>query len=358
MTDNLEYITVNVGGAAYSGFLRVNVSYGAKKAVRAFGLTVTDNVYGNGTWQNDQWNFMPGTPVSITANGDLVLSGYVDSMEPSYDDKNYKVEIAGQSKSGDSVKAHVEHQTHEFINKTVLQIANELDQQGVGYSAGQNAKLEPLALFRSIPGESVFSSLDRASAMQHLLLIGQPDGTVKIEKGGNTRVHPAFIEGKNILGASSKFDNGKQGKTYKVKGQHPYGSDLKQSIQITGLSTDSTQKRNIPKIIHSPTTLDSKKKADDLAKHHRDRQFGESITAAVTVQGWHDDNGVIWTPNTLVFVYSPMLKLSMDLLIDNVSLTQDASGSFAKIGLVHPKALDSKAGSGSGAQPQYNAPGD
>ena len=349
-----EKITLTVGGKRYRSWTRAAVTYGIKATSRAFAVTVTDDSSGSSPWA-DQWNFMPGTAVTVESNGDLLVTGFIDRMTPSYDHNNHHVEISGKSKSADSVKAHAEHPTHEFKDKTALDIAKELDKQGVGFKLGPGVILNKIPLFRLNPGESVHTALDRIVAKEQLLLFGQADGSVHIAKGGTTRTHPSLVEGQNILGASATFDDSNKKSSYKVKGQQTFGG-TKGSLQITGESKDSTVKRNIPKIIHSPTDIKSKDEAKKLAKHHRDRQQGESISASVKVQGFHDSNGSLWVPNTLIHVYSPMLKLDMDLLLESVSLTQDLQGSFTQLSLVHPKAHGSSASTGSKSKSQWKAP--
>jgi hypothetical protein len=61
MTDQLTYISFNVGGMNYK-FTRAAVSYAANQAARAFAFTVTDATDPMG----EQWNFMPGTPVTVS----------------------------------------------------------------------------------------------------------------------------------------------------------------------------------------------------------------------------------------------------------------------------------------------------
>ena len=63
--DQPTYVTVVAGGTTYSAFTQVAVQYAANQAARTFALTVTDATDG---W-DDQWNFMPGTQVTILGNG-------------------------------------------------------------------------------------------------------------------------------------------------------------------------------------------------------------------------------------------------------------------------------------------------
>ena len=337
-------VALIVGGMAYRGWTKVGVSYGAKQAVRTFAVTATDNQQGF----KDQWNFMPGAEAEVHESGELICKGYIEHMSPSYEANNHSVEISGRSKSADTVDSSVDHKTNEFKKKNVEQIAKELDKQNVGFKADglSDEDMPKLDVFRSNPFETVFAAVDRITRKQGLLLIGQADGSIKITKGGKQRVNGPLVEGDNILGASAVFDDSNKHSEYKVKGQRTFGSAQKGSLQITATEKDSSVKRNRPKHIHQEADIDDKS-AQKRAKNHKDRQQGESISASVKVRGWRCKNGLLFKENSLIYVYSPLLKLDMDMLIETVSLTQDLSGSFAQISLVQPQALGSDAGTGS-----------
>jgi len=339
---------LNVGGQSWTGWTRVSVQYGAKQAVRAFALTAVDSSAQLLASSQYQWSFMPGAEVSITEGGQLFVKGFINKMAPSFSANNHIVEVSGRSTSQDCVDSTAEHRTGEFRKKNILQIAKELDKQNVGFSSDlSDSDMPQLEFFRVNPGEAVFNALQRIAMKQQLLLIGQPDGSVKIDKGGNQVVNAPLIEGYNIVGASASFGDEDKHSVYKVKGQRALGSD-KSSIQIIGTAKDSSVKRNRPKHIHHGETDLDQQAADKRAQSHRDRQQGESITATVRVKGWRDENGQPYKENSLIPVHSPMLKLNMSLLISSVNCTMDESGSFTSLSLVQPQAFGSNANTGAG----------
>jgi prophage tail gpP-like protein len=352
MTDQLTYISFNVGGMNYK-FTRAACSYAANQAARAFAFTVTDATDPFG----QQWNFMPGTPVTVTANGELIVTGYINKMTPSFDANNHTIEVSGTSKGSDSVKSAAEHDKGEFRKKTPLQIAQELDKQGVGFSSDVEQK--PVDYFRLNPMEKVFDAVERLTRRFPMLLQGMPDGSIKMTKGGTGGNNAPLIEGVNILGGSATFDDTDQHSEYKVKGQRVYGVD-KKSLQIVATEKDSSVKRHVPKHIHQETDIDEDT-AKKRAKHHKNRQQGESVTASIKTQSWFDGGGQLWKANALVYVKSRILKLDQQMLIKSVSLTQDSpGGSHAQLSLVLPQAFDGdgegmgSGGAGSGAQSPWS----
>ena len=355
MTDQTTKVSFIVGGMEYTAFERAAVTYSANKAARAFAFTVTDAAFG----EDLAWNFMPGTPATVLANGQLLVTGYINTMTPSFDAKNHTVEVSGSSKGFDSVKSAAEHEKGEFRNKTPLQIAQELDKQGVGFSSDIQQK--QIEYFRLNPNETVFEAVERATRRFPQLLQGMPDGSIKLTKGGTGGMNSPLIEGFNILAGSATFDDTDQHSEYKVKGQRVFGTD-KKSLQIVAVEKDHSVKRHLPKHIHQETDIDDDS-AKNRAKHHKNRQQGESVTARIKTQSWFDSAGQLWVANGLVYVMSPTLKLRQQMLIKDVSLSQDNGtngGTYAQLSLVLPQAFDGEGtgmgggGAGSGAQSPWS----
>lgn len=345
MTDQETKVSLIAGGMEYSAFTRAGVTYSANSAARAFAFTVTD---ATDPW-GEQWNFMPGTPVTVLANGQLLVNGYVNTLTPSFDHNNHTVEISGTSKGRDSVKSAAEHPKGEFRGKNPLQILQELDKQGVGFTA--DCELPKVEYFRLNPGETVWEAADRLTRRYPMLLQGMPDGSIKLTRGGSGGRNAPLIQGENILAGNATFDDTDQHSEYKVKGQRVYGVDRK-SLRVVAVEKDKSVKRHLPKHIHQESDIDEET-AKKRAKHHRDRQQGESVSASIRTQSWFDSAGQLWIANGLVFVDCPILKLRQQMLIKSVQLTQDGQGSFSQLSLVLPQAFggngDATGANGAGA---------
>lgn len=341
-----ELVEMRIGGQSWSAWERVSVSASAKQAARVFAATVDDDY-------TDQFAFNPGDPFILASNGETIVTGYLEVVDESADAKSHKIEIAGRSKGADTIDSSAVHATGELRNKTILDIARELDQQGVGFSS-DIPNLPKLDFFRVNPAETVFQSIERIARDQHLLLQGMPDGSIKITKGSSKRVNTAIVQGvTGIVSAARKEDASQKHSGYKVVGQRSLGSKLKGSIQIQQESKDTSVKRNRPKNLVSETDTDDAR-AKARADRERNRAFGYSVTATVTVQGWRDDAGALWVPNSIVYVRIPRIKCDMDLLIESVNFIKDSKeGSVAQLQLVHPAAHGSPVGTGKRMSPAF-----
>ena len=193
----VEILRVVVGGMAYTSWEGATIRAALNEAARSFSLRVALEGGGAAT----AWTFKAGAAVSIYANGDLMLTGYVDRYQPSLDGKRIEATITGRSKAADAIDSSAEHDTGQIENKTLLEVAKELDKFGVGFSSKE--QLDKIPVFRVTPGESVFRALERQARAQGLALMGKADGSVEIVKAGTQRHAGGIFEGINLLALTS-----------------------------------------------------------------------------------------------------------------------------------------------------------
>jgi prophage tail gpP-like protein len=334
--DKPSAISLVVGGFEYTGWERATVNYAATDAARAFAFTLTD---ADNTAQ--AWDLLPGDEdILVLIDGEVVVTGHIDTMSPSYAATNHTIEVSGRSLSADVIDSSHTHPTSEFSGQTLAQIAAALAPDGISITS--DMPLNAIPNFRLQPAETIFAALDRAAAKSGLFLQGTADGGIKITKGGSRVVHPPLVEGQNILAGSATFNNTDRHTTYRVHGQRAFDQASKKTLQIQATAVDHSMRRKRNKVIVAETDV-SQQEAQTLADWHRDRQLGESIKAHIRVVGTRDANGRLWQVNTLIFVQSPMLRLAMQMVIQNVAISQDKSGTFTALSLVHPLALASPA---------------
>ncbi|MDQ0472820.1 phage baseplate assembly protein [Labrys wisconsinensis] len=338
-----EIVTVTAGGSELSGWKSVSAEFGASQAARSFSLAVTEQQGAFG----DVWRLAPGTEVTILATGDPLLAGYVDCYKPAIDKDAHEVTVTGRSKGADAVDCSATHKTGRWEKKTLLEIAKELDPGGVGFISQE--KLRQLDKHQLIPGETVFESLERRCRHEGLLMIGKADGSISFEKAGKKRAAGALIQGYNILRATATLDHSGRHSKAIARGQRAHGHGAK-ALRVEKQSQDGGIKRNRPLVVLHEGEAD-----DDAAQARAEwevkRRIGWSTTAEIAVQGWRDEDGVLWEGNTLIYVESPALKIDQDMLINAVRLEQSDNGTIATLSLVDPRALggSSPGGKSSGA---------
>lgn len=276
--------------------------------------------------------------------GDLLLTGHVEKRSPALRSSEQELPIAGRSKTGDLVDSSAEHETGEFRDQDAQDILGALT-KAYGISVETDLTLEREPLKRVRPGETIHTFARRLSRKEGFAIGDTPEGNVKLAKAGTKRHAGSLTEGLNIQDASAVHDDSKKFSKVKVRAQAPdgYGDD---DLKIEAEAEDDTLKRKRVKIIVPPELI-RKQDARERAKWHRDRASGEGLTCEVTVQGWRDEAGKIWTPGWLIFTESPSLDVVQDMLIKKVSLRQSdesSGGTQAVLSLVDPRSFGGKKG--------------
>ncbi|WP_112663492.1 phage baseplate assembly protein [Microvirga flavescens] len=343
-----EIITVVVDGERFTAWKRSEVNASMKEAARSFTLEVAAEAGALAT----AWKFKAGTALEIYSNDDLLLKGYVDRYEPRLSERQSEVTISGRSKSADLIDSSADHPTGSFRNKTPDEIGNELAASH-GVKIRTDAELEPVD-YQVTPGETVFRALEKMTRTQGVTLMGEADGSILITKAGKrTRRHVGgIIDWQNLKNGSANHDWSNRHAKYIVRGQLPdgHGPD---SLELEAIARDAGVDRNNRVVIVIQEENTSKSRIKKRAENRRDRATGAALRATITVQGFRDEVGKIWTPGHLVWVESPFLNLMQDMLIEDVRFNQDDSGSITTLQLVDPRTYGGEKGKGNKSGPAW-----
>jgi prophage tail gpP-like protein len=335
MSDPLERVSVSAGGRSYTGFESVSISISAEEAVRTATLEGSD--FG-GTFP-----LLPGTEVTVKANGTLILTGYVRDCAPSHDGTKWSASISLVSKSVDAVECSIVHPKGWAEKKSLTELAKEFDTQGVGIEASESFPVEPNHFVN--PGASLFDEIEPLARAQSAFIYDTPEGKLRIAKKPRGRHAGGLKLGVNIIAASAKLtENGRHSPVI-VRGQSTSGSG-KAALQLEARVADSGVKRQRPKII-----IDEAETTSGRLKSRAERQVkraaGYSREANVEVSGWRDQSGRIWEPHFTVRLDDKRIYIGQDMVIKSVTLTQDASGTRASLSLADPRAMNGEAGGAS-----------
>jgi len=341
-----EYVTAGAGGGSFAGWKKVEVTAALDEAARSFTLETSE--------RPGQFAFPPGTPITILATGALLVDGFVNKYHASGAAKTHQVRIAGRGKGQDFIDGSAVHPKGHAKMKSPVKFANEF--QGIGTLVRDEIGLEPVDYQQIYQGETGFRFLERALRPHGATQMGNADGSISVTNASRaTRAGGALIEGVNILEWSVDFDDSGRSSDYTVKGQRREGTK-DEDLHIKESAQDSGVKRYRPRVIVHETDTD-KKRAKNRAMHEKEKSAGKGTKAQITTQGWRDGGGALWTPNSIVFVSSPVLMhLVQDMLIEKIVFSQDdKSGTTAQLSLVDPRAHRGQGQSGGGSDAAWNA---
>jgi prophage tail gpP-like protein len=337
---SIEVMSIN----GWTAFESIKVHAAFNEAARSFEAVLAAELGASATNQI----FAVGTEVTITTNGETLLTGFVDTKEAELKAKDASITISGRSLSADLVDGSAEHDTGYFENMDPMQIAQSVSSN---YQAkwSTDQQLDKLDQYKLQQGETCYRCVEKMVRDQGMTIAGTSDGNAKITKAGSQRQGGSLIEGQNILVGRSLQNNSNRHSKITVRGQRPSGHG-DENTQIEATEQDGAVKRHRALIIPQDNDT-TQARAQKRATNRKDRAAGNALKATIEVQGFHDDSGQLWEPGNLVWTESPFLDLAQDMLIESVDYFQSGKGSIATLNLVDPRAYGGQgAGGGGGNQ--------
>lgn len=348
-----ERIRIEAGGVGYEGWMSVAVTAAYDEAVRTFTITTSEPPSSLPILK--RWPLLPNMPVSVTASGTLLVTGFVDDYMPAFSEESHDVTISGRGRGAEYVDSSIVHPTGRFEDKTMLQIAQELDTFGVGITVqglGAAVANQLVPWFQIRPGATPWAEMMRLLP-QGATMMGLPEGGIAIVRGATGRHAGGLIEGGNVKAASAKLSAREGFSAFEAMGQNPIGTtdaQLRPLGYFMGL-TKSARTRH--RRFHDPVPT-TPARAKDLAQWVAQRAAGNSIEVSATVAGFRDQSGAVWRPSQTVFTHLPTLNVEQDLIIRRVTFRQDdQSGTVSEIDLCDAQTFGGSAAPASGSHEVY-----
>lgn len=332
-------VKLKVDGREYSGWKSLRVGRGIEQIAGTFELSVTERWAG----QEQPWPILPGAECVLSINGHDLISGWVDDVVPSYDVTRHGIKVSGRDRTGGLVDCSAIHESGEWKDRTLLQIAKDLATPfGVTVTAEASVGA-PFATASIQEGETAFETIERLARFRGVLLVSNGCGGLVITRTSTERIATGLVQGENILSASATLSHRDRYSRYIVKGQNS-GSDFStpaQNASVSAEATDPAISRYRPLVIVAEDQGDVTKLAD-RAKWEAGVRAGRSCRATITVQGRSHGDG-LWHPNRLVSVRDDFLRLDGDMLITSVTFILDEKGSRTELELCRPEAFELQA---------------
>ena len=268
---------------------------------------------------------MPGSTCKVMLGGDLILTGYIDDYAPTYDAGTHTVTITGRSNTEDVVdSSYTGGISNNMLNgpwmidggslkKLVTQILKQVPNVGLTMDDADDVTLKypyPVS-----PGESIYSVIENLCRMASRLLWDDAKGNLVISQVGSTRAGSALVEGQNVEAAAVQIDWSQR--FYQIFVINTAQAINSINIGVLGKSDPDTQIRQgrIKLIIADSNLGPDNELAKQRADWEMNRRKGRSEIVQVHVTGWRDGAGTLWTPNTIVNVSLPTLKVNADLVV-------------------------------------------
>lgn len=342
MRDAFEEVVVRASGHLFTGWQEVNVTRGADEAALAFGLKAT-----NPAWAAAAELLRRTPTIEIVASGTLVLRGVVDDYASDWvvsdvESLNREVRVSGRSRAADMIDAPpARHRSgHVPPGRTLLQVAQEFDEFGVGFSA--DIPLRPLPRIHVVPGAPAYAVVEHWARIEGVLPAGQPDGSVRLTRAGRQRHGGALVEGlRGLRGFKVQDKRSSRRSPVVARGQRATGRRRPEETQQEEQVFDPEVGRYRPLIVF-PEGEVGRRELRRRAEHERNRAAAAGVTLSVEWAGWRAPDGLLWDPPRLVRVTFPSEEIDGDYALKRVVFKQDfneGGGTRSELTLVDPRAL-------------------
>lgn len=332
-----DKVKVYVSGKIYEGWEDASITRNLESISGGFGLAATDK------WRpvQEAWPLKPGNEIRIDIGSDRVLTGYIDSLDTNFDPDNRSITLNGRDKAGDLVDCSIESTSNEFKNITLLKLAQKLVEP-FGISVSSKVYIEsPFSSWSVKQGETVFENLERAARLRSVLFISDGNGNLVITRKGQNRASSEIVQGVNLLSGSATYDHSDRFSKYIVKGQSAGTDEFygEKAASPKGEAHDDGVTRYRPMVMLSEGNTDNLT-ATERAKWEASIRATHGDRITLTVQGWRQKDGRLWTINEIVKVRSGLLGLDKDMLISATVFKKGNNGTITEIEVTRADAYE------------------
>lgn len=332
-------VTLKINGKEHEGWKSARITRGLDRAASDFSLTVTEKVPGTTAAPK----ILPGAACELYADGEHVITGYIDDVDLRYDGNSRALSFNGRSKTGDLVDCSAINTPGQWSDVNLQKIASDIaGKYNVSVSVSEPGDNFPT--FRLQPAERAFDAIERAARIRAMMVTDDPTGRLIITRASSERASTQILckpgnEKNNVLSASATFSHRDRFRTYIVKSQSAGTDDL------YGADAASPSAEASDSGIARPRTLIIQAELQGQTGSNRDRaefeagvREGKSLNAGYTLRGWRQASGKLWKPNIVVPVDDDLNRIKGDFLISEVTFTLDQSGQRVDLTVVPPEA--------------------
>lgn len=349
-------ITIEVSGDQYENFLSASVNIRLDALTNTFAFTSTSQ-------GGEPLPFLGGEPCKIFVGGELVLTGFIEVVNVSYDGESHTISVMGRDKTGDLLDSTLDNIPDLRGQSLTLKGLIEKVLEGSNLSQilvfqQKDLDIEPFNGAEDIanpePGKSIFEFIEKYARKRQVLLTSNGDGNIVITQSSGITI-PDTIQNlipsnaasvnNNVLKASVSYDTTGRFNIYKfVSSLSPIAAniagvvDLESLVNQSGGTTDP-EIRASRQMILTAETPSSDGQAEKRAQWEANIRKARGRVYSATVLGFRNTSGNLWQINNLLSVVDDFCGISSQMLINSVSFNLDLNqGNITTMSLLNKNA--------------------
>jgi prophage tail gpP-like protein len=328
-------VKLRVNGLIYEGWTQVSITRSLTNVSGQIKLGMTRMMN-----QKQGLSIAIGQPMSVDIGSERVATGYIFSLNPSYDYQKSTFEVICFDKTADLAHCSVVGQSTQWHNMSLFDLAKSLCKPfGIAVQSEFQVGLQVIKSIDLDEGSSVFELLDKEARNQGVLLTSNAQGNLILTRASTQKIKNQLRLGENILAASGTQSGENRFSHFIIKGQtaESWDADVSGGQSVTVRDKNISRYRPKVEIIENNYTEGTAKTRGQWQLAY---SISQSISTQITVATWHDEDGKLWAVNRLIFIDDPLQNLKQNMLISQVELTEDDSGRLCILSLVHPKSFE------------------
>jgi prophage tail gpP-like protein len=333
-----DELTLHVDGRAWEGWEEASVTtvFG-KSLCGKFELTLADK------WRAD-FNARPirtGMRCEVLLAGELLITGWIDDVDPSYDANSHGITISGRDLTSDLVDCSSTVTPGAWTNLKLEAIARELTKEfSIDVVDGDDTGT-PIAQARLQEGESPFQFLEKLCRSRNVWPTTTARGELTFRKASTERLDGVLRRGHDIKFARGRFSDTGRFSTYIGKGQQRGRDHLsaEAAAHVTARVDDPSITRHRPLVVQGEDQQNGETLGDRV-KNEMAKRIGDSRTIDIGVAGWRLRDGRIWPVNRRVAIDDDWLGLQVEYAISAASFKIAKNAFATTLTLVPPEMFD------------------
>lgn len=340
-----QRISLLIGGFDYKNWKSISIKRSVVQMAGEFSFTCS-NIHSG---QNEKWEIFGGSPCQVVLEGEPIITGYIDDINPSYDSENNDITFTGRDKTADLVDCTFDLDTfdNEYFNLTVAQVIQRLcNPFGIEVVldtpeiSGDFSEVIPV--YRIEPGVFVYEMISELCLQYGVMPMTLGDGKLHITRTGLFRTFDKLEGGVNIKSASLNQSDKDRYRTYYV-----YGAQVENAFDrakaLQGKFEDKYIKRHRTLSVPVSEGATTKGICDTRTEWEAGTREGASRKVTVGLQSWTQSNNVPWPLNAIVAIQDNTIGVVENQLIAAIDMSlDDSGGEIIKLGLVHPNTFELK----------------
>lgn len=298
--------------------------------------------------------FVEGDPFVLRVDGELWITGFINSLPISYEGNNHSVGVYGLSKPGHLSTSCHEGPPRTWQDVTLDRIVRDVcTPYGIGVNVYAQDLGEPFKRFAAAIGEQAFDVIRRACTKRGLWAVSNEDGDLEIIEAGQDMMRTPIV-GQRVPGRPTNVIGGSRDATFSdtysrivVVGQASGSTDWRDDQMSHGFAVATVPwvKQHRPLVIHE-SGESGQKKLQRRADWEVRTRTGRSRKLSYTLQGYLAESELPvpapWRPNVRVHVTDGLLDIDEELLIERVAtnFTTSGTGTTTELDLVAPQAYE------------------